>query len=235
MSQVLLVKNISREGPGLLEGILRGRNISYDLVDLAAGEAFPAPAGYKAVIVFGGPDSANDTTEKMTAELGRIKEVLDQNIPYLGICLGLQTLVKAAGGEVLKAPVREIGFVDAEGVPYQVDVTEAGKAAPLFAGLTSPLHVFQLHGETVALTPDMSLLATAKTCQNQVVRVGKNAYGIQPHFELTPDMLQVWGTEDPDLIPIGLPKLNEQFAAIQTQYEQIGKTLFNNFLDVVGV
>ena len=96
MADVLIVKNISREGPGILQNILDTEKISYDLIDLDKGQSFPSPAGYKAVVVLGGPDSANDMTPKMTAELARIVEVIDAGIPYMGICLGLQTLVKMA-------------------------------------------------------------------------------------------------------------------------------------------
>jgi GMP synthase-like glutamine amidotransferase len=69
MEDVLIIKNISHEGPGLLADILTENNLSSRVVDLDAGEAFPDPNGFKAVIVLGGPDSANDTTLKMQTEL----------------------------------------------------------------------------------------------------------------------------------------------------------------------
>ena len=72
----LIVKNITREGPGLLEELLDSYNFGYDIVDLDKGESFPDPSDYSAVIVMGGPDSANDTTPKMREELKRIKEAI---------------------------------------------------------------------------------------------------------------------------------------------------------------
>jgi hypothetical protein len=65
MNDVLIVKNISREGPGLLERILVEAGLTATVVDLDKGESFPSPLGYKALVVLGGPDSANDTTDKM--------------------------------------------------------------------------------------------------------------------------------------------------------------------------
>jgi GMP synthase-like glutamine amidotransferase len=235
MSELLIVQNISREGPGLLDQVLKDAGIPYDLVNLDKGETFPDPRNYKAVVVLGGPDSANDQTEKMTAELAQIKVVLDNAIPYLGICLGLQTLVKAAGGNVVPGAEKEIGLVDAAGEPYAVNLTEAGEADPLFAGLSAKLDVFQLHGETVELTSEMILLATGVHCQNQIVRVAPRTYGIQSHFELTPEMLAVWAAQDPDLQPIGAEALASGFENIRESYTHIGQTLLTNFLRIAGL
>ena len=100
---VLIVKNATLEGPGLLERVLAEHEIMYDLVDLDGGQAFPSPVDYRALIVLGGSDSANDASEKMQAELTQIKLGVEQGIPYLGICLGLEVLIKAAGGTVVPA------------------------------------------------------------------------------------------------------------------------------------
>src|SRR2546421_8243566 len=83
----LLIKNITREGPGLLENLLTSHSIAFDLIDLNQGEKIPPLFSYDAIFVFGGPDSANDQTAKMSRELACVKEVLDHQIPYLGICL----------------------------------------------------------------------------------------------------------------------------------------------------
>lgn len=232
MSELLIVQNISREGPGLLEQVLRDESVAFDLVDLDKGQEMPSLDGYKALVVLGGPDSANDDTTKMTTELGRIKEGLDAGLPYLGICLGLQTLVKAAGGKVVPGDVKEVGFIDPDNNQHTVAVTDEGKTDPLLAGLPETLDVFQLHGETVELTPDMTLLATGKFCKNQIVRVTDRVYGIQSHFELTPEMLTVWAEQDPDLIPIGTDKLQADFKAIEQSYTSIGQTLLRNFLKI---
>lgn len=164
--KVLIIKNIIREGTGLLEILLTKYNIDSDLIELGKGEKFPDPHGYNAVFVFGGPDSANDTTPKMLQELGQIKKLITAGIPYLGACLGMQTLVKALGGEIYKNNVSEIGWRDPDNQLFKIDLTEEGKKDKLFEGLTSPLKIFHLHGETVRLTPNMKLLATGRLCRN---------------------------------------------------------------------
>ena len=107
--EILIIKNISREGPGLLEELLKKRRIGYTIIDLALGQNFPPVENFGAVVVLGGPDSANDNSRKMKIELARIREAIDANIPYLGICLGLQTLVKAAGGRIIKSRYEKLG------------------------------------------------------------------------------------------------------------------------------
>lgn len=235
MSQVLIVKNIQREGPGLLADVLNEAGITFDVVDLEAGDVFPSPLDYQALVVLGGPDSANDETSKMLNELSQIKVALDNSIPYLGICLGMQTLVKAAGGQVVRAENKEIGFIDPEGSQYTIQVTNSGKENPLLVGLPDDLDVFHLHGETVVLTDSMKLLGTGKYCKNQIVQVSDSAYGIQSHFELTPLMLTQWAEEDPDLIPIGKDKLLADFNQVKSSYTQTGVTMLRNFLNISGL
>lgn len=235
MKKILVVKNITREGPGLITDVLDERGIRIEIVDLSRGEKFPDPAGYSAVIVLGGPDSANDGTEKMRNELARVRECLKMNKPFLGICLGLQVMVKAAGGEVVKSPVKEVGFFDDGNRLFEVALTEAGRADSLFEGLRDPFHVFQLHGETVVLGKGMTLLGTDEFCPNQIVRTGQNAYGIQSHFELTAEMLRVWLEEDNDLKVLEHQGLKAWFESFESSYRATGRALIRNFLKVAGV
>ena len=232
--EILIVKNISREGPGLLIEELKKRSIPFTVVDLNKGQEFPSAVNYGAVVVLGGPDSANDENEKMENELSRIGDVVAANIPYLGICLGFQTLIKAAGGKVVKSPAKEVGFIDPEGHNFTIELTKEGKHDPLFEGLEDVLKVFHLHGETVELSDNMVLLALGKFCRNQIAKVGSHAYGIQCHFELTPEMFEMWINEDTDLIQLDKEQLRKNFEAIQEPYTRVGQKLFNNFLKIAG-
>src|SRR5947209_3289401 len=96
--KVLIIQNHPIESPGVVIDIIQEKNISYDLIDLNTGQTFPELKNYQAVFVFGGPPSANDTDPKMLNQLEKIREIIALEIPFLGFCLGLQTLVKAHGG-----------------------------------------------------------------------------------------------------------------------------------------
>ncbi|HLD58572.1 MAG TPA: type 1 glutamine amidotransferase [archaeon] len=231
-NRVLIVQNSESEGPGLLELVLKKNRITYKTVDLGRDAEIPNFSDYSAVIVLGGPDSANDRAEKILGELKKTKEAIDAGIPFLGICLGMQVLVKAAGGEVLKNSVKEIGWKDFEGKYFNISLTEQGKKDALFSNLGAELKIFQLHGETVKLPEDAVLLASGKHCKNQAVRVGKNAYGIQGHFELTREMLVEWIASDPDLRALNQDSLMESYLKIAAEYNNTGKKLFENFLRI---
>ena len=99
-------------------------------------------------------------------------------------------------------------------------------------GLEERLKIFQLHGETVELNPDMQLLGAGKFCRNQVVKVGPNAYGVQGHFELTIEMLERWLAEDADLKKLDPKGLVEEFHHFHFEYVEAGKKLFHNFIEL---
>lgn len=232
--EILIIKNIERENPGLLEDIIKIRGIKYSIVNAEALKQSMSVDMYGAFIVLGGPDSANDNNRKMKNELTLIRKVLDAKIPYLGICLGLQTMVKAAGGQVVKSIPAEVGFRDQNGDFYTFEVTEEGRNDELFRSIILPFNVFQLHGETVLLTNKMKLLAEGKFCRNQVVKIGSNAYGMQFHTELTNEMLERWIDEDPDLKTYDKSQLLADFAILNKEYSKSWCQFLHNFLSVAG-
>lgn len=234
-NRLLIAQNISHEGPGLLDELLIEHHIPSDRFDLSAGESLPDPAPYAALVVLGGPQSANDTSEQIIRELAVIEHALDAGIPYLGICLGLQLLVKAAGGQVVRCEKQEIGFREPDDEPFLVHLTPEGKQDILFRGMEEQLRVFQLHGKTVVTSPGMTLLATASGCTNQVVKVGNSAWGIQCHFELTPDMFNSWIEIDADLKRMDKQALLDDFNSFPEDYRQTGRSLLLNFLDFTGL
>jgi len=230
--EILIVKNITREGPGLIGEIIKEYGIKYRIIDVSKGQSVKFLKKYGAVIILGGPDSANDLNAKTTCELALIREALLSNIPYLGICLGLQMFVKAAGGKVVQSPVKEVGFRDQNGDLFRVELTDEGMIDPLFRGLADTFDVFHLHGETVIPTDKMKLLASGKYCRNQIVKAGTNAYGIQCHFEITREMFEKWIEEDPDLQRLDKKQLQSDFETLKEHYHLTGRQLFTNFLKI---
>ena len=239
---VLIVKNEPREGGGLIEEVLTRHHIPVKLFDLKAGDEFPDPEMGSALVILGGPDSANDQTKIMLNELKQVRRCLEKEIPYLGICLGLQVMVKAAGGQVTKSPVKEVGFYSPDSRPYEVEITFEGARDPIFRGFRQRVfRVFQLHGETVVLTPatagkpEMRLVGISPEVPNQMVRVGANAYGIQCHFELTRELFDVWIKEDADLQAMDPVRLKQDFELIGKTYLETGTRLIENFLKIAGL
>ncbi len=232
---LLVVKNIPREGAGILKDILDENGVLYDIVDLENTKSLPDPTDYDAVVVLGGPDSANDTSSKMIAELKMVRRAIDSYIPYLGICLGMQVMVKACGGSVYANDIREIGLKSEDDKYYSIEIEQNHADDPLFADLESPLGIFHLHSETVELTEKMQLIGTGKHCKHQIVKIASNAYGIQGHFELNPEMLDIWLDNDPELMLMDREAIRKDFQLLSSEYSDNGRKLFSNFLKIARI
>jgi GMP synthase (glutamine-hydrolysing) len=233
-AKVWFIKNMTHEAAGLFSLFAKRHEIPFVIVDLHQGEKFPEVAKGDAVMVLGGPDSANDAELKILEELKALRKCLRDGIPCLGVCLGLQLLVKAADGTVFKNSVKEIGFRDPGGGWFEMEKTAEGKKDPLLEGVPDLCKVFQLHGETVGLTPSMACLARGRSCENQIVRIQERVYGIQGHIELSQQMFEDWLAKDGDLRKMNAGELCRDFLAVRSELEQSSATLFKNFLKISG-
>lgn len=233
--KIWFIKNMTHEGAGLFSSFAERRKIPFSIVDLHEGENFPKLNGRDAVVILGGPNSANDRDSKILNEIDSIAQLLKEGIPCLGICLGLQLLVKAAGGSVYRNSVKEIGFRDPAGEWFEVEKTDAGKKDPLLSGIADEFKVFQLHGETVELAPSMICLARGKYCANQIVKIQSKAYGVQGHVELNRGMFKDWLTKDEDMKKMDSVKLRNDFTLIQQELERSSEVMFENFLKISGI
>jgi len=109
------------------------------------------------------------------------KAVFEAGVPFFGSCWGLQIAVVAAGGQVQKNPRgREFGFA------RRIQLNEAGRAHPLFAGKPAVYEAPTIHrdeigalpaGATVLASNDMGLQAAAFTHRRGTF------WGVQYHPE----------------------------------------------------
>jgi GMP synthase-like glutamine amidotransferase len=233
-SRILVFKNIAREGPGFFHDVALFRSIKLDVIELDRAEDIPDVNLFDGVIVCGGPDSANDDTEKMKKEIAAIERVIEARIPYFGICMGMQVLGKAAGATIVKSPVKEVGFIDSDGDQYVIDVAPSAMNDPIFAAVETPIDVFQLHGEMVVPNESTQVIATGKDCPVQAIKVGENAYGIQSHIEVTPDMFELWIHTDDDLNKLDKDELRNRYFELNRKYAQVGQQICHNFFDIVS-
>jgi len=231
--KILIIQNVTRERPGFLLDVIEGGGCSCECVDLQKGDTIPDFNAYDGMVMLGGQDSANDTTPKVLKAYLAMEEWLKTGKPYLGICLGMQLLVKAAGGRVTQSPVKEVGYRDHEGHFHTVYLTEEGKRDPLFEGLDDVLEVFHMHEDTVDLTEDMVPLASGKHVAHQAVRVGSNCYGVQGHFEMNRELLDIWRHEFDDLKALDQERLMEDYHELEEKNTMCGSKIFKNFLTIV--
>ncbi len=199
---VLAFRHVPFEDVGLIAPALAARGIELVYADaFRPTEAQPDWHSAAGLLLMGGPMSANDDLPFIRREIGIIEAALAAGRPVLGVCLGAQLLARALGARVYRNPVKEIGWAP-------VYWTEAARQDRLFGGLPSPETVFHWHGETFDLPEGAEWLAWSDACRNQAFRAGSNAYGLQFHLEVTPEMISAWCREDAnsgDLRELGTP------------------------------
>ncbi len=231
---ILIVKNISIEGPGTLGEYFVKKGYEIKTVDLEKKDKLPSDLeDIKAVVVLGGPMNVyeEDKYPYLKEEGLFINKVLSLEIPFLGICLGAQLLAKAIGGRVIRAAKEEIGF-------YKVRLTSDGIKDRLFRGLSEEFDVFQWHGDTFELPMNARVLVSSEICRNQGFIVGKNAYGLQFHVEVDQKSIGDWAREYTDVKDKSL--YNERLGmadvsrAIHRQFKNNAGTIYANFESVIG-
>ena len=233
----LVLQHIDIEHPGVFRDFMREDGIEWDAIELDEGEAIPPLGGYDAVISMGGPMDVFDEDEFpwLADEKAAIREaVRDREMPFLGVCLGHQMLADALGGRVERMAEAEVGVLT-------VDLTEAGRADPLLAGLDSPVTCLQWHGCAVTGLPEGGVaLASSPVCAIQSFRVGRRAWGIQYHVEQTPTTVDEWGAVpayadslEKTLGPGSLAPFAAETARNMPGFNRDARILYDNFVGVV--
>lgn len=229
--RALVIQHIAVEGPGTLAALLTQRGWALETIALYAGAKLPqAPDAYDAIIVMGGPMGVYDEADYpfLHHEHSFLTQAIARQVPLLGICLGSQLLAKALGARVYPNPQKEIGW-------YSVELTPAGQAEPLFAGLGTAVPVFQWHGDAFDIPPGATLLASSALCAHQAFRYGDRVYGLLFHLELTAEVIHRWmeafadelrslrGQIDPVHILADLP-------GQMANYQAVGQRVFTNLV-----
>jgi len=122
------------------------------------------------VILSGGPDSVYDSKH-------HVKDILELNIPVLGICYGMHILVKSLGGRVSKSDIREYGKAGVD-----IDATSV-----LFKGVKKPqINVWMSHGDSVTDVPaGMKVIAHNDSTPVVAFELVTRIFGLQFHPEVT--------------------------------------------------
>jgi len=231
----LVFQHVACEHPAILRDFMRADGIAWDAVELDEGEDVPDFAGYDALLVMGGPMDTWQEAENpwLVGEKQAIRRWVEAGRPYLGLCLGHQLLAASLGGEV--GPGRkEIGVLD-------VELTAAGAADPLFAGLPRRFPALQWHGaEVKKAPPGATVLASSPLCAVQSLKVGERAWGMQFHVECTADTVPEWGAIptyacalEETLGKGALDGLRADAAKAMPQFNAAARRIYDNFIAAV--
>jgi GMP synthase (glutamine-hydrolysing) len=186
---------------------------------------------YGAIFVLGGSMHADqdDCHPWLREENLFIQRLLDQRVPMLGVCLGVQLIAKAVGASVHPlAGGPEIGWAP-------VTLTEAAASDPLFSRLPERFEAFAWHYYTYDVPAGAEELARSARC-NQAYRLGDAAWGIQFHAEVTLETVQGW-LADKDEFPIDLDRarLAAETESRIVEWNELGRSLCGHFLELAAV
>ncbi|WP_381415281.1 glutamine-hydrolyzing GMP synthase [Spiroplasma endosymbiont of Anurida maritima] len=126
----------------------------------------------KGIILSGGPDSVyNNQQENFD------KEILNLNIPILGVCYGLQLIAHSFGGIVTSADKQEFGKAS-------LNIVDNNNL--LFLNIPDNKKVWMSHSDHIEKMPnDFTVLANSENSIAAIKHKTKSIYGIQFHAETT--------------------------------------------------
>jgi GMP synthase (glutamine-hydrolysing) len=229
MKPLLCLRQQANVPLGIIEDVLEEEKVEWRYADCWTGADLPDLTDVSGLIVLGGTMNADEVAE--FPHLVQVKEVMREAVatgkPLLGICLGVQLLSRALGGDVYKAPVKETGFLEVEAV---------GKD-PLLDPFAPRSRIFQFHEDTCTLPAGAELLYTSEDVAVQAFKAGERAYGVQFHFEVTtteisnwcdatPDLEENWGASKRELLDQAHQHLEEQ--------QRTGREVARRFTDLLG-
>jgi GMP synthase-like glutamine amidotransferase len=109
----------------------------------------------------------------------------------------------------------------------QIELTAEGQADKLFEGLPSTLEVFQWHEDMFHIPEGGVKLACSQDCPHQAFRY-KNAFGLQFHVEVTPEILASWFSDSPDF-----PAMIARHTEIKEALSKHAERIYENFVSLL--
>ncbi len=225
---MLILKNISSEGPGTIEDHLREVGIGYRIVDLSSQELPPAGED-DTLVIMGGPMSVNESDRYrfIAKEVELARDFMRKGKKVFGICLGAQIMASALGAKVYPGPEKEIGWFD-------IELQEEGIRDPLMKKLAvhpkagdfwKKFKVFHWHGETFDLPAGAVRLAKSELYPNQAFRYGNNSYAFQFHIEVRKEMVYGWLKDE----PVDMEKVARDTEQYYEDYRQRAMNFYKYF------
>jgi len=151
------------------------------------GEALPSPRALSGAIITGSRAMVTDRAP-WSEELSEwAAQMVEQEVPVLGICFGHQVLAHGLGGQVINHPRgREVGTIE---------IMRHSEAAAdlLFHDLPDAFLAHVTHDQTVLTVPVGAVVLAGNTHEpHHAVRFGPWAWGVQFHPEFDEGIMHAY-------------------------------------------
>ncbi|MCX7964298.1 MAG: type 1 glutamine amidotransferase [Candidatus Sumerlaea chitinivorans] len=182
---LLCLQHVEFEGPAAIYEWANSRGHGLEILRMNSGGTMPALKEWDGLIVLGGPMSVHDesTIPWMHIEKDFLRQAVSAGKRVLGICLGAQLLAEVLGGEVRRAPSREIGW-------FPITWTKEALRSPLVAGFPPTILAFHWHGEMFSIPKDAVALASSAACPHQGFWYPPHVLALQFHLEATTESIR---------------------------------------------
>lgn len=217
--RALVVANEGDEDSGFVGDRLREHGYTLVLALREAVGSWPDPHDFDLVLSLGSAWSAywNDVAEAVNREKETLRQAAAARMPVLGICFGSQVLAAALGGDAMRAPAKEVGWLPV--ATHDADLIGEGPW-------------FLLHGDSWTAPPGGRVLASTGICPQAFTL--DRVLGVQFHPEVTPEMVENWAARDPSsLASAGLEPgaLIDQTRALAPDAQRRASALVDAFLE----
>ena len=219
---------------GVYGDVLDARGIGVDRIMLDEGEAIPDWRAYDFLVVMGAGVNVWDHDEHpwIAAEKETIREAVLAGVPYFGVCFGAQLLAAAFGAHNYRGLEAELGI-------NQVFLTAAARHDPVFRGFPPDLEVCEWHSNHFELPSGAIRLARSPRYENQAIRFGRVAYGIQCHLETSREDLEAWLGLFPQTVGVfesrhgagSLAAFLDDYGAFVPRLRETARQLFGRWLE----
>jgi GMP synthase-like glutamine amidotransferase len=197
-----------------------------ELVEWLPHEAPPPDLdGFDAAFVFGADAQVDeeDSHPWLRPDKALVRELIERELPVLGVCFGSQLLAEAAGGVVRPSAAPEVGW-------YEVELTADGAADPLLGFLPQRFESLQYHSYEWLLPPGAVELARSAICLQAFRLRDRPVWGVQFHPEVTESDFGEWLDDfqgDPEPI-------RAETAAKIRAWNDVGRELSRRFLAIAA-
>jgi GMP synthase-like glutamine amidotransferase len=182
--RALIIQHDPAGPAGHVSNWLAARGDEQDVWLISGEEREVDPLAYDLIVALGSEHAAyDDSVPWLASELALLRDAFDADVPMLGICFGSQIMARALGGQAMRAPNAEIGWVD---------VTSRDPE------LVPDGPWFEWHYDTFE-APDGAVLLAQTPAAPQAYTIGRTL-AVQFHPEVTAEMVDAWLTKGHDLL-----------------------------------